>query len=256
MKQTRVLLVDDNRIWLNTLKDELCRYPELDVVAAVDNGISALEIIKGFAVDVVLSGVIMRGYDGFELLDGIKNLDVKQPMIMLMSLLCNDDMIKRAAAAGVTYFFRKPLSSETVYNRIKFFTSDIKTLPANIVQNGINDTEIIVSNIIKSFGIPANVKGYKFVRDCIIYSTEHSDTINLVTKKLYPVIAKKYGTTASCVERSIRNAIESAWQKADKNLIYDIFGNIAGEDKPTNSEFIATVADKVRLDMKRTKYIH
>ncbi len=256
MKQTKVLLVDDNRIWLNTLKDELGKYPELDVVAAVDNGISALEIIKGFSVDVVLSGVIMRGYDGFALLESIKHLGAKQPKIMLMSLLCNDDMIKRAAAAGVTYFFRKPLSSETVYNRIKFFTSDINQSFVSAPENAADNIEIAVSKIIKSLGIPANVNGYKFVRDCIIYSAEHYDAINLVTKKLYPVIAEKYGTTAQCVERSIRSAIESAWQKADKKMIHDIFGNSAGENKPTNSEFIAMIADKVRLDMKYPNYVN
>lgn len=256
MGQTKILLVDDNKMWLNTLRDELGRYSEMEIVAAVDNAVSALEIIKDFSVDVVLSGVIMRGYDGFALLDGIKRMEGKQPMIMLMSLLCNDDIIKRAAAAGVTYFFRKPLSSETVYDRIKFFTSDVNVSLLDTAKYRAEETEITVSNILKSFGISANVNGYRFLRDGIIYSVEHNEAVTCITKRIYPVIAEKYGTTAACVERSIRSALESAWRKADSGIIFDIFGNSLGGDKPTNSEFIAVVADKVRLDMKKSKYIH
>lgn len=253
MKQTRILLVDDNRLWLNTLKHELCRHPEMEV-AVSDNGIAALETIKTFRADIVLSGVVMRNFDGFALADSIRRLDLKKPKIMFMSLLCNDDIIKRAAEAGVTYFFRKPLSAETIYNRIKSFTNDTECTPTKAEK--AYAAEVITGNIIKNVGIPVSISGYKFIRDSIIFSLEHENEISRVTKSVYPAIAEKYGTKSSNVERSIRTAIETAWNKPDKAAAIDIFGNSYIENKPTNGEFIAVIADKVRLDLKKSKYMH
>ncbi len=249
MTRTRILLVDDNRLWLQTLKSELAKHHELDVFIA-DNGISALEMIKNFSVDIVLSGVVMHGFDGFALLEAIQHLNIKPPMIMFMSLLCNDDIIKRASAFGVTYFFRKPVSPETIYDRINFFISDKKE---NIFLP--EDAETIAGRIIKDFGIPANIGGYKFVRDSIIFSIEHENEVCRITKNVYPAVAEKYGTTPARVERSIRNAIATSWHRADKNAIFDIFGNTTG-DKPTNGEFIAAVAEKVRLILRKNRYMH
>lgn len=247
MKQTKILLVDDNKMWLQALNSELSRHPELDVSVA-DNGISALEIIKNFSVDIVLSGVVMHSFDGFALLEDIRHLCIKPPMIMLMSLLCSDDIIKRASAFGVTYFFRKPISPKTIYDRINFFIS-AKT------ENTFIDAESMTGKIIKAFGIPASVSGYKFVRDSIIFSIEHEHEVYRITKSVYPAIAEKYGTSPACVERSIRSAITSSWRRADRNAIFDIFGN-ADYGRPTNGEFIAAVAEKVRLVLKKNNYLH
>lgn len=244
MKNIKILLVDDNQLWLNTLKYELNKHSELDVYA-VNSGIKALETITENPFDMVISGIVMYGMDGFALVDGIKRLRTKQPKVMFMSLFCNDDIIKRAADVGVAYFFRKPVSAQNIYDRLHSFVSDT----ANV--NIDTSTEKIVGKTIKTFGISANLSGYKFIRDIVTLFVKNGETSDLVMKKIYSTIAEKYATTESRVQRLIHTAIDSAWHKADKNAIIEVFGNTIDKDKPTNSEFVAAIAEKVRIDLKK-----
>ncbi len=255
MQKLTVLLADDNKQWLNTLKEELRTYPSLDVIAAVDNGKTALDMIKDFNIDVVVTDVVMPEYDGFFLLEGIGKLNKKPPVVIMMSSFCTDAMVSRAAALSATYFLRKPFSSSTLYAKINFFCN--YTVPnlskePDMFKNNSGDIEVIVSNMIKTVGVPAHIKGYQFLRDAIIWTVKDMEIINAVTKELYPGIAKKYKTTPSRVERAIRHAIEISWQRGDIDTLTGIFGYTVkmNKDKPTNSEFIAMIADKIRLGMK------
>lgn len=254
MQKLTVLLADDNKQWLNTIKEDLRTYPSIDVIAAVDNGKTALDMIKDFNVDVVVTDVVMPEYDGFYLLDGITKLNKKQPVVIMMSSFCTDAMVSRSASLGATYFLRKPFSGATLYNKINFFCSCVVpdlSRGMNAFGSG-NDIEIIVSNMIKTVGVPAHIKGYQFLRDAIIWTVKDMEIINAVTKELYPGIAKKYKTTPSRVERAIRHAIEISWQRGDIETLTGIFGYTVkiNKDKPTNSEFIAMIADKIRLSIK------
>lgn len=254
MQKITVLLVDDNKQWLNTLKEDLRTYPSLDIIAAVDNGKTALDMIKDFNVDVVVTDVVMPEYDGFYLLEGMEKLNKKPPLAIMMSSFCTDAMVSRAAALGATYFLRKPFSAATLYNKINFFCGCASDLPKGANAYSVNggDIEVVVSNMIKMVGVPAHIKGYRFLREAIMWTVKDMEIINAVTKELYPGIAKKYKTTPSRVERAIRHAIEISWQRGDLDTLTGIFGYTVkiNKDKPTNSEFIAMIADKIRLGMK------
>ena len=258
MQKLTVLLADDNKQWLNTIKEGLRTYPSLDIIAAVDNGKTALEMIKDFNVDVVVTDVVMPEYDGFYLLEGISKLNRKHPVVIMMSSFCTDVMVSRAAALNATYFLRKPFSASTLYSKINFFCNCVSpdlSRSMNAFSTNSDDLEVIVSNMIKTVGVPAHIKGYQFLRDSIIWTVKDMEIINAVTKELYPGIAKKYKTPPSRVERAIRHAIEISWQRGDIETLTGIFGYTVkiNKDKPTNSEFIAMIADKIRLSMKKSE---
>jgi two-component system response regulator (stage 0 sporulation protein A) len=256
MKKITVLLVDDNKQWLGSLKEELRTYPTLDVIAAVEDAKTAVEMVKDFEIDVVVTDVVMQETDGFMLLESIGRIKSKRLVVIMMSAFCNDVMISKSASMGATYFLRKPFSPGVLYDKINFFCSGSGVGTSKRILSDFAETEdleIIVSDMIKTIGVPAHIKGYQFLRDCIIWTVKDMEIINAVTKELYPGIAKKYKTTPSRVERAIRHAIEISWQRGDIDVLNSVFGHTVkfNKDKPTNSEFIAMIADRIRLHMKQ-----
>ncbi|MBR2974062.1 MAG: sporulation transcription factor Spo0A [Clostridia bacterium] len=257
MKKSTVLLIDPNKDWLEQMKAELSNYSEIEVITST-SAESAIQIIRDFDINVIICDV-MPDMSGFQILEHVHlHPDTKKPPVIMTSTFVNDTIISRASTLGASYFIAKPFDSYTLYHQICFFDggafiAEKNTAAASIMNDSEYDVEIMVSNIIKTIGVPAHIKGYQFLRDAIIWVIEDMELINAVTKELYPGIAKKYKTTPSRVERAIRHAIEVSWQRGDIDMLNKLFGHTVkfNKDKPTNSEFIAMIADKIRLQLKR-----
>ncbi len=254
MKKTSVLIIDDNKKWRETLSEGLGGYPDIEVVAVAEDGEIGLELYKQLSVDVIICDVVMPKTDGFGVLKAVSQAGGEKPVVIMVSAFGNDAMVSRAAELGAAFYITKPVSVQNIYEQITYLTKNTKVIAkAAQLSEAKLDLEIVVSNMIKDIGVPAHIKGYQFLRDAIIMVISDMELINAVTKELYPGIAKKYKTTSSRVERAIRHAIEVSWQRGDIETLNDLFGHTVqfSKDKPTNSEFIAMIADRIRLDMKR-----
>lgn len=214
-----------------------------------------LEKIKEKRPDVVLADVFMQGIDLIGVLDGIKNSDLsKRPLVMAMSCFNNTRLEGQIISAGAAYYFLKPFDLDLLVERIMLFCGAPKSPVHHSEEEPVKDTdlELMITEIIHQIGVPAHIKGYHYLRDAILMSIRDSDAINSVTKILYPTVAKHYKTTSSRVERAIRHAIEVAWDRGDVDVLYSYFGYTIQNNrgKPTNSEFIAMIADKINLKLK------
>ncbi len=230
------------------------------------DGVEAVEQIKELLPDVAILDVIMPHLDGLGVLEKINNSNmVKTPICIMLSAVGQDKITQRAIALGADYYVVKPFDIELLIKRIRDI-KNFKPLPKNnfIAREApvrkyieINNNkspenlEALVTNVIHEVGVPAHIKGYQYLREAIMLVVNDIDIINQITKQLYPEIAIKYCTTPSRVERAIRHAIEVSWLRGDIDLMESIFGHSVDIDraKPTNSEFIVTIADKLRLDM-------
>lgn len=251
--KTRILIADageDSRLLLaHTLEDE----GDLEVVGTARNGIEALALLAELKPDVLILDVILQKLDGMGVLRKLPETGASPAVIMLSSFY-NDNVVTEAAELGVSYFFPKPCDIPALMSRIRLATG--KGRFAQIVRQGVTvqrspeqSLESAVTDIIHEIGVPAHIKGYQYLREAIIITVNDMEVINAVTKVLYPAVAKKFGTTPSRVERAIRHAIEVAWDRGDLETLQRFFGytisNIKG--KPTNSEFIAMIADSLSL---------
>ncbi|MFA7637041.1 MAG: sporulation transcription factor Spo0A [Monoglobales bacterium] len=255
MGKTTVLIIDDNREYGERLRKELAVYSEFEEILNVTGSRAGREMATRYNVDVIICETVMRDGDGFTLVEDILHNTVNKPVIIMVSAFANEVMIARAAACGASFFLSKPFEASALYQHIKFFAR-MREKPINLMANEQQeneyDVEIMVSNMIKTIGVPAHIKGYQFLRDAIMWVVEDMELINAVTKELYPGIAKKNKTTSSRVERAIRHAIEVSWQRGDVETLNKLFGHTVKftKDKPTNSEFIAMIADRIRLQLK------
>lgn len=213
------------------------------------DGNKLLRKIEEYNPDVVFTDVFLSGLDAIAVREKAMGLERKPKLFFATCSFDNDDTVRQVMQAGFNYYFLKPYSFDVAYSRIKSLL--------NIRQEHVedNDLETKVTAILHNMGVPAHIKGYVFLRQSIIMAIEEPEVIGLVTKRLYPDIAKMNNTTASRVERAIRHAIEVAWDRGNVDVLNDYFGytinNMRG--KPTNSEFIAMISDKVRLSNKRIK---
>ncbi len=254
----KVLILEDNLEESRKLQHFLEGQSGVNVVGCIDDGAVGFNMILETEPDAVILDMVLPSLDGLDILDKLHNISMlKRPKIIVVSSFGNDNLITKAACAGADYYMAKPLDPSSLYQRIVMLTEHYvapKAPPADpiINNNPEEDLEVTVSNIIKIVGVPAHIKGYQFLRDSIIWTIKDNEIINAVTKELYPGIAKRYHTTASRVERAIRHAIEVAWQRGDLETINKLFGYTiqVSKGKPTNSEFIAMIADKIRLQLK------
>lgn len=223
-----------------------------EVLSVPKDGAEVLKQIKNNRdVDVVLIDSFMPHIDALGVIKTIPTLNLKKkPLVMVMSSVDNHRFEHELLVAGADYYFIKPFDAEVLSQRIKQITtwkSDDKTYTTPQ-----NDLEIVISEIMHQIGVPAHIKGYQYLRYAIILSIENDEMMNSVTKLLYPTVAKMFKTTSSRVERAIRHAIEVAWDRGDVDVLSSYFGytiqNTRG--KPTNSEFIAMIADKLKLKLK------
>lgn len=274
-KKIEVLIADDNREFGDILCEYLSNQNDIEVVGLARDGLEAVDLILQNAPDIVILDIIMPHLDGLGVLEKISssNLD-KKPLFIVLSAVGQDKITQRALALGAEYYIVKPFDMDVLVNRIRqlkdntylhfastSLSSSISSLKSEIfnterrpahISNTSRSLEVEVTNIMHELGVPAHIKGYQYLRDAIMMVVKDLDVINSITKLLYPSIAKNYNTTPSRVERAIRHAIEVAWSRGQVEAIDALFGytvNI-GKGKPTNSEFIAMIADKLRLEMK------
>ena len=254
-KKLKIVIADDTADLGQNCAKALRGYG-MDVVLCTKSGRELLSAIKRDKPQVVLADVFMPDLDILGVLNEISDFEKKdRPLIMAMSSFDNQRFEKEILDAGADYYFLKPFDTDTMAQRI-IQLSDWKNeeKPLVLKDNVVTDTQLqlMVTEIIHQIGVPAHIKGYHYLREAIILSVKNSDIVNSVTKLLYPTVAKSYTTTASRVERAIRHAIEVAWDRGDIDVLNSYFGYTIQNDrgKPTNSEFIAMISDKLRLKLK------
>ena len=259
MDKLNVAIADDNDLMRQLLDTIVQSDEELSVVGTAKDGEEAYQMIKEKEPDVVLLDIVMPKMDGLGVLDKVqRDTSIKKtPNFIMVSAVNQPQVTEDAFALGADYFIMKPFDTDTIIQRIKKTRRTRAFVEPGFYQKKTKEhteaaLEADVTNIIHEIGVPAHIKGYQYLRDSIIMSVSDMEMLNSITKILYPTIAKKYDTTTSRVERAIRHAIEVAWSRGRMDTIDALFGYTInhGKGKPTNSEFIALITDKIRLDYK------
>ena len=260
MGKLNVAIADDNQLTLELLGDIVSSDSELQVIGTAKDGEEAYHLIKEKEPDVVLLDIVMPKLDGLGVLDRIRSDATmkNRPAFLMISAVGNECITEDAFAKGADYYIMKPFDYTQILDRIKSVRKrrNVKEVRSNMMESERQYTqqslEEDVTEMIHEVGVPAHIKGYQYLREAIIMSVDNVDMLNSITKVLYPSIAKKYQTTPSRVERAIRHAIEVAWSRGKMDTLDDLFGYTIsnGKGKPTNSEFIALITDKIRLQMK------
>lgn len=260
MEQLTVAIADDNEKMLNMLEEIISIDKELNVVGKAKNGEEMCQIIKDKKPDVVLLDLIMPKMDGLTVMEHINHdkTMAKTPYFIVVTAVGQERITEDAFNKGANYYVMKPFNNEILLDRIKtvrkVFRNHDRKIEEIIENTQIreDDLENRVTDMLHEIGIPAHIKGYHYLRDAIIMSVEDMDVLNAITKVLYPTVAKKYQTTSSRVERAIRHAIEVAWSRGKLDTLDELFGYTVsnGKGKPTNSEFIALIADTIQLEYK------
>ncbi len=264
-----ILIADDNQEFSQTLANYIHEQEDMEVIGIAKDGEEAIDMLSNVNPDILLLDVIMPHLDGIGVLEKITMIKTnKRPICIMLSAVGQDKITQKAINLGAEYYVVKPFDIELLIKRIRelknfqpgqnlnnFIGKEIKQQYVEIPNNGEKseeNLEALVTNIIHEVGVPAHIKGYQYLREAIIMVVNDIDVINQITKSLYPKIAYKFSTTPSRVERAIRHAIEVAWGRGDQKTVENIFGYTisAAKGKPTNSEFIAMIADKLRLELK------
>ena len=254
-KKLKIVLADDTTNLGQNCAKTFKAYG-MDVVVCEKDGRQVLDKTKSEKPDVILADVFMPNLDILGVIEGIKDMKAgEKPLVMAMSGFNNERLEKEMLDAGVGYYFLKPFDVNTMAERIIQLSHWQKETQPLVVKNNVisdSDLELMITEIIHEIGVPAHIKGYHYLREAIILSVKNSEIINSVTKLLYPTVAKSHKTTASRVERAIRHAIEVAWDRGNIEVLNSYFGYTIQNDrgKPTNSEFIAMISDKLRLKLK------
>lgn len=248
MEKIKVLMIDDNVNLVEMVNDYFENNPRIDIVGSAYNGDEGLKIIKEgkLEYDLIVLDLIMPKKDGIAVLRDLKENNINRNIIVATSYNA-PDTIRKVSEYGVTYYILKPFDLPDLEDKIldTFTTSSKKSI--NILSNNL---QISISKMLHELGMPSHIKGYQYIREAISMVYDNPDIVGGITKELYPELATKFDTTVSRVERAIRHAIEVSWNRGDWDLMEEIFGHSVDIDKakPTNSEFIVTVADKLRLE--------
>ena len=259
-----IIIADDNKEFCDILNDYLSKQEDIVITGIAQDGVEALKLIKEKQPDLVVLDLIMPQLDGLGVLEELDTMDFPMPNIIVLSAVGQDKITQRAMSLGANYYIVKPFDMQVLIKRIRQMSNktmdsdDVKTIPnvnnTETKRNGNQsvDVDMIdqITNIMHEIGIPAHIKGYMFAREAISMVVNDVELLSAVTKELYPSIGEKFNTTASRVERAIRHSIEVAWGRGQIETINNIFGYSIrnGKGSPTNSEFIAMVADKLRLE--------
>ncbi len=273
MENVNVVIVDDNPMILNTLDEVISSEAGLSVIGRADNGKDAIDMIKDTQSDVVLLDLVMPQMDGITVVENIKKKTsmLKNPAFIILSAVGGEQMTEEAFQAGANYFLMKPFDKDILVNKIRRIGKrPVRPVPGKVLEAPLKAAtpeeaamnreeymkehlETDITKMLHELGIPAHIKGYQYLRDAISMVVRDREMMEAVTKILYPEIAKKNYTSSSRVERAIRHAIEVAWGRGSLEVIDELFGYTisTGKGKPTNSEFIALIADKICLDYKK-----
>ena len=255
MKKIRVLMIDDNKQLVDMVKEYFSSHAVISLDLVANDGVEGLEVIKNHMgeFDLMLLDLIMPKKDGVSVLEEIKDIE-NFPKVIVLTSYNTSDIIRKVASMGVNYFMLKPFELPELERKILESMDEIKSSPKNI-ELYHNNLQIAVTNVLHELGVPSHIKGYSYIRESILEIFFNPDMIGGITKELYPKIANEFNTTVSRVERAIRHAIEVSWNRGNWDLMQEIFGYSVDIDraKPTNSEFIVTVADKLRLEHAHIK---
>lgn len=257
MEKISVCLVDDNRELVQLMEDYFDDQADIEVIGTAYNGRDCLEMLEEMEPDVLLLDIIMPHIDGLAVLNKLRGMNrSKKPHVIMLTAFGQEEVMKKAVDLGASYFILKPFDLDNLADQIR------QVQGSTVYSSGMNkvtkkerkeqNLEASITNIIHEVGVPAHIKGYMYLREAITMVYNDIELLGSITKVLYPDIAKKFNTTASRVERAIRHAIEVAWSRGNIDSISALFGYTISisKAKPTNSEFIAMVADRLRLEHK------
>lgn len=265
-RKIRVLIGDDNREFCELLREYVEAQPDMELVGIAHQGMDVLEAVKNGAPDVLILDIIMPHLDGIGVLEQLAHLDLpRRPKIIMLTAFGQENITQKVLEMGADYYVLKPFSLDVLGTRLRQLAG-IAPLPATpppipaaahprtgvVLPMRTRNLDTDVTAIIQEIGIPPHIKGYRYLREAILLVVNRVELLGSITKELYPTIARNHGTTASRVERAIRHAIEVAWSRGNQEILQGLFGHTVNRDrgKPTNSEFIAMVADRLRIDPK------
>jgi len=258
LAKIKVLVADDNREFVELLKEYMLEQSDIEVIGVAYNGNEVLHIMEREIPDVLILDIIMPHLDGLGVLEKLRSIQLqKQPKIIMLTAFGQENITQRAVELGASYYILKPFDMDVLTNRIRQVVDQSQPLSSSSIQNHQLTIKVLssknldtnITNLIHEIGVPAHIKGYLYLREAITMVYNDIEILGSITKVLYPKIAEKFNTTPSRVERAIRHAIEVAWSRGNVEAIKGLFGytvNIS-KAKPTNSEFIAMVADRLRL---------
>ena len=276
-KKINVVVADDNRDNAQNIKAELLRQDNIGDIKVASNGREVIELVKSMKVDVLICDLIMPHIDGLAIVEKIKEMNLEEtPFIVMISSIGKDSVIQKAVNLGVDYYMLKPIDYTLLTKRISDISGNMTSIKSS---NNINQQDSLTSNVVlmesrrpsfvednssmqtkitnmmHKIGVPAHIKGYIYLREAIGLVVDDISLLGAITKELYPAIARKYRTTSSRVERAMRHAIEVTCTRGDGQAMSDLFGYSLNshKTKPTNSEFIAMIADKLRLELSVAK---
>lgn len=246
MKNINIVVSDTDSEFRSAVVDAVNAERGMTVVGVTDDGADTVALCRKLQPDLVIMDMVLSSADGIEVLTAVKNLPIP-PVVMVVSSFANSLLADLAAKRGADYFILKPCSTETVIERVAQLISVAETVGDPVEEAA--GMERIVTSVLLEIGVPAHIRGYRYLREAILIALSDREAINAVTKVLYPDVAKRYSTTPSRVERAIRHAIETAWDRGDLDTLRKYFGYTvsSSKGKPTNSEFIALIADRLRL---------
>ncbi len=261
VEKMKICIADDNRELVNMLNEYISTQEDMQVVGIAHNGQECLDLIEDQVPDVLILDIIMPHLDGLAVLERIGQMKLKKKLnIIMLTAFGQEDVTKKAVELGAAYFVLKPFDMKMLISHIRDLNAlkqvqRTQTKPIFVGQNKSDNSfnlDASITSVIHEIGVPAHIKGYLYLREAITMVYHDMELLGSITKVLYPDIAKKFNTTASRVERAIRHAIEVAWSRGNLESISNLFGYTVSHSKakPTNSEFIAMVADKLRIEHK------
>ncbi len=256
MEKLKILVVDDDEKYVKELCDSISIQTDLTSAGYALDGEEALKMIEETEPDAIILDIILPKLDGIGVLRRLSSMELKKkPEILVSSSSTLGSLYDMASKYGAGYYMIKPQRDESILDAVRDMCGIQKNLSINnmtIKEEGF-DLETMVTEYIHELGVPAHIKGYHYLRTAIMMVVKDMDLLNYITKELYPEIAKAYQTTSSRVERAIRHSIEVAWTRGKPQTMNEVFGYTinTGKGKPTNSEFIAMIADRIRLKVKQ-----
>ncbi|MCI9402631.1 MAG: sporulation transcription factor Spo0A [Oscillospiraceae bacterium] len=249
MEKKKIVVADASEDFRRILVETFNKESDLTVAGETADGVEAVALCEENQCDVLIMDMVLSTMDGVEVLSAVNELAPK-PKVLVLSSFARGNVADLAATNGADYFMMKPCKTTSVVERVRQMVSFSR--PEEEAERQSRSLETTITSIIHEIGVPAHIKGYQYLREAIMIAVEDMDVINAVTKVLYPEVAKRFGTTASRVERAIRHAIEVAWDRGDLETLQKYFGYTVSnaKGKPTNSEFIAMIADRLQLQRK------
>jgi len=257
MKTTKVLIIDESKEFVEVIRKNFRSHTAIEVVLEANDGERGLSLAqtRQNEYDVIIMDLVLPKKDGISLLESLQNAGIQKNIIVLTSYN-SQDMIRRVSALGIDFYMLKPFDLKELEKRVLSLSED-NQYDHRFIDIYHNNLQISITKILHELGVPSHIKGYQYIREGVSMLYDHPNMIGGITKELYPSIATKFDTTVSRVERAIRHAIEVSWNRGSWDLMEEIFGHSVDIDKakPTNSEFIVTVADKLRLEFQKN-YTH